>query len=117
FLLFLFNVTATTEIYTLSLHDALPIYNSLIHMFDIFSKIHDLIFWQLNAYTFIGLIQLMNGIMHIEWCYSFHGFHNALCFTQRISDKNRGFLIGLILLHPVRHFLILLLHLVPLVYR
>ena len=28
FFLFFFNVTATTEIYTLSLHDALPIYNN-----------------------------------------------------------------------------------------
>src|SRR2546427_12438622 len=32
FLLFFFNDTATTEIYTLSLHDALPI--SLIHLID-----------------------------------------------------------------------------------
>src|SRR5258705_12811088 len=29
---FFFNDTATTEIYTLSLHDALPISNSLIHI-------------------------------------------------------------------------------------
>src|SRR5436309_5027471 len=28
FIFFFFNVTATTEIYTLSLHDALPIYRS-----------------------------------------------------------------------------------------
>src|SRR3712207_7130640 len=29
--LFFFNDTATTEIYTLSLHDALPIYDSCLH--------------------------------------------------------------------------------------
>src|SRR3712207_8723910 len=29
--IFFFNDTATTEIYTLSLHDALPIYRRLIH--------------------------------------------------------------------------------------
>ena len=29
FFVFFFNDTATTEIYTLSLHDALPIYGSL----------------------------------------------------------------------------------------
>ena len=31
--IFFFNDTATTEIYTLSLHDALPIYLSKIHEF------------------------------------------------------------------------------------
>ena len=31
FLFFFFNDTATTEIYTLSLHDALPISSELIH--------------------------------------------------------------------------------------
>src|SRR3712207_7095214 len=30
--IFFFNDTATTEIYTLSLHDALPIYSGFIHM-------------------------------------------------------------------------------------
>src|SRR3712207_8349083 len=30
-LLFFFNDTATTEIYTLSLHDALPIYGAAVH--------------------------------------------------------------------------------------
>src|SRR5260370_35176689 len=37
FLFFFFNDTATTEIYTLSLHDALPIYN----VFRKFSAFHD----------------------------------------------------------------------------
>src|SRR5260370_31622332 len=32
FLFFFFNDTATTEIYTLSLHDALPIYFHLVHL-------------------------------------------------------------------------------------
>src|SRR5690348_17712669 len=36
-LLFFFSATATTEIYTLSLHDALPIYN----VFRKFSAFHD----------------------------------------------------------------------------
>src|SRR5258708_38947547 len=33
YLFFFFNDTATTEIYTLSLHDALPIYNQATSMF------------------------------------------------------------------------------------
>jgi len=32
FLFFFFNDTATTEIYTLSLHDALPIYSSRVQL-------------------------------------------------------------------------------------
>ena len=32
FFFFFFNDTATTEIYTLSLHDALPIYHNLCYM-------------------------------------------------------------------------------------
>src|SRR2546425_7963200 len=32
FIFFFFNDTATTEIYTLSLHDALPIYRSAVHI-------------------------------------------------------------------------------------
>ena len=32
FLLFFFNDTATTEIYTLSLHDALPIYLAIMRL-------------------------------------------------------------------------------------
>src|SRR2546426_10920371 len=31
FFFFFFNDTATTEIYTLSLHDALPIFDSVVH--------------------------------------------------------------------------------------
>src|SRR5438874_10616486 len=34
FLLFFFNATATTEIYTLSLHDALPIFRERMHTVD-----------------------------------------------------------------------------------
>src|SRR5438552_6980024 len=34
-LLFFFNDTATTEIYTLSLHDALPIYNEFVVAFEV----------------------------------------------------------------------------------
>src|SRR3712207_6968716 len=33
---FFFNDTATTEIYTLSLHDALPIYRPVVHGRDVF---------------------------------------------------------------------------------
>src|SRR5256885_14012294 len=36
FFFFFFNDTATTEIYTLSLHDALPISKGLLHQFDIY---------------------------------------------------------------------------------
>src|SRR2546430_10333229 len=35
--LFFFNDTATTEIYTLSLHDALPIYHAFQHEIDAFA--------------------------------------------------------------------------------
>src|SRR3989440_9844759 len=38
---FFFNDTATTEIYTLSLHDALPISLALAHMRDAFRLRHD----------------------------------------------------------------------------
>src|SRR3712207_8828384 len=36
FIFFFFNDTATTEIYTLSLHDALPIYFSLYSLINLF---------------------------------------------------------------------------------
>ena len=35
--LFFFNDTATTEIYTLSLHDALPIYHMQLNCYDVIS--------------------------------------------------------------------------------
>ena len=38
FCLFFFNDTATTEIYTLSLHDALPIYKFINGMLDKLAK-------------------------------------------------------------------------------
>ena len=47
FVFFFFNDTATTEIYTLSLHDALPIFKStekLVSQFDgrtIYSELHE----------------------------------------------------------------------------
>src|SRR2546430_12234517 len=42
FFFFFFNDTATTEIYTLSLHDALPIFGRLIHENDLAGRVgHD----------------------------------------------------------------------------
>src|SRR5258708_38022494 len=41
FLLFFFNDTATTEIYTLSLHDALPIFADLLHRKNLPREIRD----------------------------------------------------------------------------
>src|SRR5437868_1597883 len=45
---FFFNDTATTEIYTLSLHDALPIYNKTIDLIQMFREPH-LLCWRANA--------------------------------------------------------------------
>src|SRR5437773_7549029 len=41
FLLFFFNATATTEIYTLSLHDALPIYQGMGIVDDDVARVRD----------------------------------------------------------------------------
>src|SRR5256885_5356769 len=41
FFFFFFNDTATTEIYTLSLHDALPIFDAINNVFRKFSAFHD----------------------------------------------------------------------------
>src|SRR5438477_11232404 len=43
FFFFFFNDTATTEIYTLSLHDALPIYLGLVDLAQAFEELHRLI--------------------------------------------------------------------------
>src|SRR3712207_8992461 len=37
---FFFNDTATTEIYTLSLHDALPIFHELVHVLGVYEYGH-----------------------------------------------------------------------------
>src|SRR2546430_9638068 len=55
---FFFNDTATTEIYTLSLHDALPIYFS-----DAITVDERL---QLAAPTSMSSISL-NGAVHLDW--------------------------------------------------
>src|SRR3712207_9182993 len=41
FLFFFFNDTATTEIYTLSLHDALPILMQTVALLEIFPEVRD----------------------------------------------------------------------------
>src|SRR2546430_6994861 len=50
FFFFFFNDTATTEIYTLSLHDALPIYGTgKSSIFDLLAAIQDLVVWNKDA--------------------------------------------------------------------
>src|SRR3712207_9351900 len=39
FFFFFFNDTATTEIYTLSLHDALPILKGMVHLIEALAKV------------------------------------------------------------------------------
>src|SRR3712207_7993539 len=39
FFFFFFNDTATTEIYTLSLHDALPILKGMVHLVEALAKV------------------------------------------------------------------------------
>src|SRR5438874_7120343 len=41
FVCFFFNGTSTTEIYTLSLHDALPIYLALLHVVEAHQEVDD----------------------------------------------------------------------------
>src|SRR3712207_6853057 len=53
FFFFFFNDTATTEIYTLSLHDALPI--SILDSIDIIGGIRDRDWWRVAAGT-LGII-------------------------------------------------------------
>src|SRR2546430_17309858 len=40
---FFFNDTATTEIYTLSLHDALPIFWWVVHVLDVFTVLFGIV--------------------------------------------------------------------------
>ena len=47
---FFFNDTATTEIYTLSLHDALPIYSPII-VYDGWLQDYEYIFDMMNDYV------------------------------------------------------------------
>src|SRR5256884_9699559 len=63
FFFFFFNDTATTEIYTLSLHDALPIYPSLVgKWFGWWFLV-----WMV-AYAFIYTLQLpTKGILDSPW--------------------------------------------------
>src|SRR3712207_6856452 len=48
--IFFFNDTATTEIYTLSLHDALPIFYVVFHAVDFHPETDDLRLHELDAF-------------------------------------------------------------------
>src|SRR3712207_8414147 len=51
---FFFNDTATTEIYTLSLHDALPIFGKRwVHMVSAYDREHGISYWTKNYRTSI----------------------------------------------------------------
>src|SRR5258708_28179593 len=87
YLLFFFNDTATTEIYTLSLHDALPI--SSIHIEDL----------SRDPVRFRRAKQ-RNGVANVGWCSEFaHGSpsvavpvanHGLYRFRQSIQDAVFG---------------------------
>src|SRR3712207_7137985 len=60
-MLFFFNDTATTEIYTLSLHDALPIFSEYFVLF--FYPDNDLIYWFLKQH----LLSLERFLLELHW--------------------------------------------------
>src|SRR5690349_22425792 len=62
FFFFFFNDTATTEIYTLSLHDALPILYSMITYFTA-SKTIDYVVEGIEAYTGVTIISGKSEIL------------------------------------------------------
>ena len=74
---FFFNDTATTEIYTLSLHDALPIYHTASECFEMICLL-DL----LHEASFHRLVQLCNFLClsAIEWRLYSDGCRSTLRF-------------------------------------
>src|SRR2546426_12540064 len=56
---FFFNDTATTEIYTLSLHDALPIYDQIGNKYDEYARTATL--KRAESYTFFRMVGELAG--------------------------------------------------------
>src|SRR2546423_10900318 len=61
---FFFNDTATTEIYTLSLHDALPISDTLEHARHLMNKNHIRHLPVIDNYSLIGVISIRRSEEH-----------------------------------------------------
>src|SRR5258708_23574537 len=80
FFLFFFNDTATTEIYTLSLHDALPIY-SVEHLF----KARNLVLQVLRA----GRRHLVNPNATVRGRYAPLGFHQLDRKSTRLNSSHQ----------------------------
>src|SRR5438094_8002374 len=65
FLFFFFNDPATTEIYTLSLHDALPIYGGVSGIYD-FGPLGVELRNNIRRYWWWSMVQLHDNIVGIE---------------------------------------------------
>src|SRR5438876_12188866 len=62
FFFFFFNDTATTEIYTLSLHDALPILLALLQRIFLMSSLMLLLVWLIFFMVLIKLLPILGTI-------------------------------------------------------
>src|SRR3712207_9087887 len=93
---FFFNDTATTEIYTLSLHDALPISLAEALRPDV------LLVWAMNGAPLPPqhgaplrlLVPGWYGMAHVKWLTRvevldrpFHGFQNAVAYRLKVEDR------------------------------
>src|SRR5256885_12053134 len=64
---FFFNDTATTEIYTLSLHDALPIFSSLFLVLPILALFYNVKRnWVFSAYTLYNFMMVCGAVYIVQ---------------------------------------------------
>src|SRR5258707_12413377 len=80
--LFFFNDTATTEIYTLSLHDALPIYRAGFSFLDVIREVNGTL-----CFRGSGPPALAIGHSSTEACIAFCNFQRLLTTLDRKSTR------------------------------
>src|SRR5688572_31269376 len=91
-LLFFFTVTATTEIYTLSLHDALPIYDRFVdvdlnELLESLKDDFDLMIEQKNARLNIAALHHVKGVRSEEHTSELQSQSKLVC--RLLLDKKK----------------------------
>src|SRR5690606_42083509 len=80
-----FHASATTEFFSLSLHDALPIFTLVIH-----AKEEDIRLWKRGSFFFV--IHHLNDLLTVDLCWRMfpERFHNMLHLLHPFFSSPKG---------------------------
>src|SRR5688572_31103340 len=90
FYFFFFNDTATTEIYTLSLHDALPICGALEHVALVLQQLAGALQRRCHDRAHLGVDRVAGGLRSEEHTSELQSQSNLVCRLLLEKKKNKN---------------------------